>query len=124
MCGASLAIAPGQVLADAVGVADVEVQPDRRGVQPFGDFQVLVGRLQQQPRLGLDQEQARRSSWACSASGLSTSTNRSIACWRDWPGASGPPGSVVMCGAPSSAQSEGAAGCGRSGPGGNARRAR
>ena len=48
---------PGQVLAHAVGVADVEVQADRRGVQPFGDLEILVGRLQQEPRLGLDQEQ-------------------------------------------------------------------
>ena len=47
----------GQVLAHAVRVADVEIQADRRGIQPLGDFQVLVGRLQQQLRLGLDQEQ-------------------------------------------------------------------
>ena len=50
MWGASLAIAPGQVLADAEGVADVEVQADRWGIQPLGDFEVLVGRLQQQAR--------------------------------------------------------------------------
>ena len=48
---------PGQVLADAIRVADVEVQADRRRIQPLGDLQVLVGRLQQQPGLGLDQEQ-------------------------------------------------------------------
>ena len=94
---------PGQVFADAERVADVEVQADRRGIQPLGDFEVLVGRLQQQAGLGLDQEQDAQL-WACSASGLRTSTNRSMACCRDWPGASGPPGSVVMWGAPSSAQ--------------------
>ena len=49
--------------------------------------------------------------WACSASGLSTSMNRSMAWRRDCPGASGPPGSVVMCGAPSSAHSESARTC-------------
>ncbi len=48
---------PGQVFADAERVADVEIEADRRGVQPLGDFEVLVGRLQQQARLGLDQEQ-------------------------------------------------------------------
>ena len=55
--GRELGDRSGQVLADAKRVADVEIQADRRGVQPFGDFQVLVGRLQQQPGLGLDQEQ-------------------------------------------------------------------
>ena len=51
---------PGQVFAHAERVADVEVQADRRGIQPLGDLQILVGRLQQQVGLGLDQEQDAR----------------------------------------------------------------
>ena len=81
--GRELGDRAGQVLAHAEGVADVEVQADRRGVHPLGDFEVLVGRLEQQARLGLDQEQDAAASWACSASGLRTSTNRSIASCRD-----------------------------------------
>ena len=38
-------------------MADVEIQADRRGVHALGDFEVLIGRLQQQAGLGLDQEQ-------------------------------------------------------------------
>ena len=105
MCGCQPGDRPGQVLAHAVGVADVEVQPDRRGVRsarrPPGTGRSSRSAGPAPARSGA----GRRPSWACSASGLRTSTNRSSAAWRDWPGASGPPGSVVMCGAPSSAQS-------------------
>ena len=55
--GRELGDRAGQVLAHAEGVADVEVQADRRGIQPLGDFEVLVGRLEQELGLGLDQEQ-------------------------------------------------------------------
>ena len=58
--GGELGDRPGQVLAHAEGVADVEVQADRGGVDPLGDLEVLVGRLEQQARLGLDQEQDAR----------------------------------------------------------------
>ena len=54
---AQLGIAGGQVFPDAKGVADVEVQTDRRGVHPLGHLKILVGRLQQQPRLGLDEQE-------------------------------------------------------------------
>lgn len=46
-----------KVFTYAEGVADVEVQADRRGVYALGNLEVLIGRLQQQAGLGLDQEQ-------------------------------------------------------------------
>ena len=46
-----------QVLAHAEGVADVEVQADRGGVDALGDLEVLVRRLDEEARLGLDQEE-------------------------------------------------------------------
>ena len=55
--GRQLGDGPRQVFADAERVADVEIQADRGGIQSLGDFEVLVGRLQQQAGLGLDQEQ-------------------------------------------------------------------
>ncbi len=57
MCGRQLGDRAGQVFADAKRVADVEIEADRGGVQSLGDFEVLVGRFQQQAGLGLDQEQ-------------------------------------------------------------------
>ena len=47
----------GRVVADAVGVADVEVQADGRRVDVLHQFQELVGRLDEQARLRLDQQQ-------------------------------------------------------------------
>ena len=80
-----------QVFADAEGVTDVEVQADRRRVDPFGDFEVLVGRLQEQLGLGLDQEEDAKRFKACSARGFRASTNRSIAWGRVCPSAISPP---------------------------------
>ena len=94
-------------------------------VHPFGDFEVLVGRLQQQSRLGLDQEQDAERLSACSASGLSDLDEQVD---RLLPGlalgdrAAGLGGDVG--GAEFGAEAEGARGCGRSGPGGNAARGR
>ena len=55
--GRQLGDRPGQVFADAKRVADVEIEADRWRIHSLGDFQVLVGRFQQQVGLGLDQEQ-------------------------------------------------------------------
>ena len=38
-------------------MADVEVQPDRRRVDVLHEFQKLIGRLDEQTRLRLDQQQ-------------------------------------------------------------------
>ena len=47
----------GRVVADAVEVADVEVQADRRRIDVLHELQELVGRLDQQARLRLDEQQ-------------------------------------------------------------------
>ena len=93
-----------QVLAHAEGVADVEVQADRGGVEPLGDLEVLVRRLERggPARARSGAGPPRRARARPGASGPRR-TGR-------WPagatgrGRCGPPGSVVMCGAPSSAQ--------------------
>ena len=46
----------GDVLAHAIRVADVEVEADGRRADAVGDFQVFVGRLDQQTRLRLDEQ--------------------------------------------------------------------
>ena len=50
-----------QVLAHAIGVADVEVETERRRVYPVVNFEKLIGRLDQQARFRLDQEQDSKS---------------------------------------------------------------
>ena len=62
-----------RVLAHAVGVADVEVQPDARRVDPLDELQVLVEPLDQQLRLRLDQAGPRRASRPRSTHGISSS---------------------------------------------------
>ena len=47
----------GQVFTHAKRVAHVEIEADRWRIQSLGDFEVLIGRFQQQVGLWLDQEQ-------------------------------------------------------------------
>ena len=55
--GRQLGDGAGQIFTHAKRVAHVEVKADRGRIQSLGDFEVLIGRFQQQVWLWLDQEQ-------------------------------------------------------------------
>ena len=57
MCGASLAIARGRSSLTQKAWPTSKFRPIDGAFDPLGDLEVLVGRLEQQARLGLDQEQ-------------------------------------------------------------------
>ena len=62
-----------RILADAVGVADVEVQPDARRVDAVDELQVLVEPLDEQLRLRLDEQADAELSRPRSTHGISSS---------------------------------------------------
>ena len=45
-----------RIFADAIGMADVEIQADPGRIDPLDELQVLAEPLDQQSRLGLDQQ--------------------------------------------------------------------
>ena len=62
-----------RIFADAVGMTDVEVQPDPRRVEAIDELQILAELFDQQFRLRFDEQPDAQTSSATSRQGISSS---------------------------------------------------